>query len=411
MLNCGSGLRPTKLLGLFALTVASLVACGPDPVDPKSPEQILLDHAIEALWGQVDPASVQSLRTRSVMVEKNDGFSSTFELETLLASNGRYRESRLWRDFGLEEVFASSGEKSWYLVDGTLVADVAEEEKGPGRDQAWLFEISKLAGLKDGKRFQLEHEGPQELEDGTKVQRLRVKDRERGDLDLALDIAESDWLVHRVVLDDRRDKHSFSLLLEDYRPVAGIQFAHGIISRLDGKPFARQTMQVIEVNPKLTAADFEPPAADQEAVVLDKDSIGGSFAWSRLEDDEVAAGLPALKEWIAAHGFEVAGPLVVLGNLSEAGVGEVDGARLALAIKRPDPETRAALPADEAFGLIDLAPRPALCLTVVGPEALEAGRKRLEEAAKAKGLAARTAVIEVFYARDGRIRQLQVPVD
>ncbi len=383
--------------------------CGPDPAHPASAEQVLLDHAIEALWSDVAPESVQSLRTRSLLVEKNDGFSSTFELETHLGPGGEYRECRIWQDFGLREIFASAGERSWYLVDGTLIENEDAIEEGPGRDQRWLFEISKLAILKDGERFSLKHEGDQKLEDGTPIQRLRVRDSRRGDLSLALDIATDDWLVRRVVLDDSRGRHSFSLLLDDYRAVDGIQFAHSIVSRLDGKHFASQTVQEIEINPVLDPGTFTPPTGETPLQVIRKDSIGGWMAWRRLADEEVAGELPALREWITRNGLEVAGPLVVLGGNPEGTPKR--SRRLALAVRPPKAEILAKLPASEDFGLFELVSAPALCLTAVGADEVLEGREALARALRDQGSRAAGPAIEVYFSRDGRIRQLQIPIN
>ncbi len=401
------------LLGLLA----TLVSCGPDPADPKSPEQVLLDKAITSLWGDVSPASIQSLQTHSTLVESQDDFSSTFELDTLMASANSYREIRQWKNFGVREEFIQGPKSSWHVVDGAVV-DL--EPRDPKNDlpsqQSWLFEISKLAVLKDTERFDLKHRGHHKNEQKEDVERLEVHDKERPNITLTFDFTVSTGLIERVTMEDSSKDMSFTLILRDYRPIEGIQFAHEIDSLENGKPHAQQRSIVYQLNPTWKPEWFEAPKDLKQDRIISKQSIAGSFAYAHLVggDENIPETISNLKSWIEEKKLEINGPLIVI-HPTEAPKTDsrpVQGpARVAIAVKIPDPEFIARLGKSETFGIVELVPQPVKCVTEVGKKLLEEIRKEFLVHANPVTIKPGANILEIYFSPEGTIRQVQFPVN
>ncbi len=394
--------------------------CGPDPADPKSPEQVLLDNAIEALWGDVDPKSVVALKTRSILTETQDDFSSTFELETLMASDKCYQEIRSWKDFDLREEFIQGPKKSWHRVDGTVVdLEAISDEMEPQSRQNWLFEISKLTALKDTEHFKLKHKGTHIAPDKRKIERLEVQDLAHRNILLTFDFDTSTWLVERVTLDDKDSDKSFTLILREYRSVAGVQFAHEIDSLQNGKPHAQQREITYQLNPKWSPKTFEPPIDLNRDAIIDKRSIGGTFAYLQLEesDDDVQGAVAKLKAWIHEKKLEINGPLLlvhpaVVAPGTTTSKPTRDTTQVAIAIKAPTPEVRQKLQVSgEEFGLLDLKSHRALCLTQVGATSFAEIQALIVKQGKNLQPKMGASALEIYFSPEGTIRQVQVPVE
>lgn len=401
------------LIGL--LTV--LAGCGSDPADPKSPEQVLLDKAIKSLWGDVSPESIQSLQTHSTLIESQDDFSSTFELDTLMASANSYREIRQWKNFGVREEFIQGPKSSWHVVDGAVVdLKMRDPEDILPSQQSWLFEISKLAILKDTERFDLKHRGHHKNDKKEDVERLEVHDKERPNITLTFDFAVSTGLIAQVTLEDDTKDMSFTLILRDYRPIEGIQFAHEIDSLENGKPHAQQRGIVYQLNPTWKPSWFAAPKDLKQDRIISKQSIGGSFAYAQLAggDEEIPETISNLKKWIEEKKLEINGPLIVI-RPTEAP--QTDSrptprlVRVAIAVKVPDPAIVAQLGTSETFGLIKLVPGPVQCVTEVGNKLLAEIRKEFLSHASPSTIKSDSNILEIYFSPEGTIRQVQFPVN
>lgn len=401
------------LIALFSI----LVSCGSDPADPKSPEQVLLDKAIHALWGDVLPETVVSLGTRSVMTATQADFTDIFEMETLLASDKCYREVRQWKDFEIREEFVQGPKKTWRLVDGTVVEmkDI-EEESLPETRQYWLFEISKLDCLKDTLRFKLKHKGRHKNADGKEVERLEVFDQVRSGSQLTLDFAVDSWLVERVTLEVDSSDDSFTLVLRDYRPIKGVQFPHEIDSLENDKPFAQQRQISYEINPSWKKESFQAPVDLNRDAISTKKSIGGLFATFDLKGPkaDVADAISQLKTWIGDSKLEVNGPLVVIRQLNrdpKKTAKESVPDRVAIAVKEPKPEAKKSLEKATPFGLLKLESQRSLCRTQVGIEPFVTIKSQIQKQSQGTKLKSSGVALEIYFSPEGTIRQVQIPIE
>ena len=384
------------------------VGC-PDEKVERDPADLFLDKAVTAMWGKRDVATIHSARTLAVFRHSDQ----TFEIETLVKLPDRYREVR--RAHGITEVHALLGEEAWASVDGAVVPLEATEQ-GRLRMQPWLFEISKLAPLKDRKRFVVRHAG--EVKDavlGTLV-RLAVRPKESSDVEMRFDFDGVSHVLRRVELENEANDEILSLVLEDYRAVDGVQVAHRLISSKNGKLYAAETVREIAFNAAVDDAAFRKPVdLSRDRIHLKEKCVGGLMAIVEHRGDptDIADSLEDLKEWITENGLDIAGPLVVTA---------IETAATVAADTRPDaPPIQLMVPVSmppqgfkpkerPGFALRTLPERPVLCITCVGASGGEA-EAQLRARAKADGRKVSGPVLEVRFSPDGGTRQLQLPVE
>ncbi|MEE9392105.1 MAG: hypothetical protein V3W41_06340 [Planctomycetota bacterium] len=408
------------LRGLLCLVVlvlgTGLISCGDDPADPTSPEQLLLEKAVKAVWGETDPDSVQSLRQRSryeTVASSAAVPAPVSQVEILAAGPKRYRKQRL-APFGIVEVFAMDGDEVWATIDGTLVP-LTEEEATRRRLQPWLVQISKIAPLRDTKLFDLDHKGIVELDNGSRVEELRVIPKEYDGLELVFDFDPDSHLPQRVVMMNKRSREELAIELSDYRSINGVQVAHRVLGFRNGKQVSTEIIESIELDVDLGAAPFKKPEHTGRDLVVEKSaSLSGPLAYCVHEGDaddakEIFDTVAKLREWIEERGFIIVGPLVVMRNRPQpAGTSPELRTLVGIAVGAlaKDP----IIEAGSAFGWMSLEAQPALCLTHVGEASSEDLIAKLATAAAERGSSRSGPPLEIIFSADGKTRQIQLPI-
>jgi len=400
----------TRRLLLATITLIGSVALPSScrhPEDPESPEQVLLSRAIDAIWSPVDAPEIENVRLVSTM--RHPG-GATLGLETWISGEDRYRVVR--KSFNITEVHAMLGDEVWATVDGTLVP-VGEADADQIRRQPLLFRVSQLRPLRDTKRFDLEYEGTETLDDGGKVDRLRVRPVQSPGMELVFDFRTDSHLLRRVELRQDGSERVEALVLDDYRElVAGdggsrVKVAFKLDSYRDGRLLGTQIIEEIDFNPQVDEALFLEPAQSSDPAVIEKDCIAGLFACA-LHDgapDDFRDTLGDLKDWIADNEFEVAGPLVLTDGLTGGDARPAHWVCVPVSTTQEEPKEPR-----KGFSLTVLDRRPALCATIVGAAPLDRVVARLRRHAERRGRTPSGPALEIYFSPDGNTRQIQLPV-
>ena len=382
-----------------------------DGQDPESVERQLLDRAISALWGNVDPASIHSLRTRSTVTGNIPDLTPGLQVETYCDEEDRYREVRDYDASGIKEIFAVFGEDCWASVDSTVIP-LEPSEIQEHRLQPWLFRISKLVALRDAERFELEHLGLETLATGEVVERLQVTPKDKPLLELVFDFMKDSHLLRRVKLINRNSDEELMLVLDDYRAVEGIQFAHRRVAHRDGKKLARQIVETVELNPVMDKSLFRTPLDLNRDAIIEKKSLAGFFAFAehRGDPEDLGETVDELKEWIQNNPLDMIGPLTVLNAENDGGDEEPRTTPMTVCIGIRRPDAGQSTTARKGFGVRQLDSHRALCMTHVGETKTALLVERLRVRAKELGLQPAGPTLEIRFSLDGKTRQIQLPV-
>lgn len=400
---------PALALGLAAVMTLGLFWGGwwsDTAADPKGPEQVLLDKAIAAMWGQTPDGFLQSVRITSTVSHSD----TVYELDTWYQTDKeRYREERR-HSFGISEVKCLLGDKSWASVD-EVVVPLDEAETARLRIQPWLFTVSLLKPLKDTEKFDLEHLGASTLADGRGVERLRVEPLGRG-FEIMFEFLSDTWLVNAVTLTDQKSREEMRIELSDYRDVEGIKFAYRIESFRNKKPYATDVLDAVALNVAAEDSLFTEPAERKTDLIIEKNTIDGLMAQAPFDGtDDLEDVVEDLKEWIRDNELEIAGPLVILDpSAQEAPAARTRNRKNTVCIPVSSPTKGRDVKNRDGFKLAHVGAERALCLTHVGTRPNDALLEQLCSAAKEKDLTCTGAARIIHFSLDGKTRQIQIPV-
>ncbi|MEZ6196308.1 MAG: hypothetical protein R3F20_11380 [Planctomycetota bacterium] len=163
-------------------------------------------------------------------------------------------------------------------------------------------------------------------------------------------------------------------------------------------------MKQVEINPTLDLARFARPLDLNRDTITDKPaSVSGRFvcAVHRGAEDEIFETVEELKDFIAGHEMEIAGPLVVSRDAAAAPT-----VCIAIGPAGREPDVAEAA----TYSIRTIEPARALCLTHVGEDAHGELATRLRDRATELGLEPTGPTLEVWFSQDGRLRQMQLPV-
>ena len=377
--------------------------------DPESDESILLRRAVQAMWGDVAPASVKTFHVKST-VRHGD---SSYHIETWVQDRNHYRSVR--EGYGIRQTEGIADDEVWADVDGTVVP-IDDAMAARIRLQPWLFQVSKLEPLEDADEFNLEYLGKSKRDDGREVEQLRAKSRTDPSRIVTFDFRADDHLVHRVALEDRSTKEVLSLLLSDYRNVDGVRIAHHLECRRGDKLYAEESVESVTVNDDLTKDFFMPPppreGESKPRKIIEKPSVSGLVAFAPHDGPlgEMRETVEKLKDWIDELGHDVTGPLIVLHSQAPTASRPTGyGRTVCIPVDAKDTATGAT--PRTGFGFRRLEARTAMCATIAGETSSIEVIRDIVSHASAAGKRPAGPVVEVHFSADGTTRQVQLPVE
>ncbi len=403
-----------SLIGLLCGSLLVFAGCKDPAAAPSSPEQVLLDAAIHAIWGDKDPASLHSVETVSRVMDSSDTSAEPFARIQSWMGPRKFLERRNWLLLGLTEKTGFDGREVWATIDGKRIP-ISEAKEAEIRLQPLLFEMSRIAPLKSTKRFALEARGRVDVAGDEVMERLKVRPKDVDGVNMIFDFDPEDHLLRRVTL-ELDGEGTLTLILGDYRPVDGIRFPHRIEGRRRGRFHSLQIRDSIRINTDPPPGDFAAPVDRRDDEIRRKTSLGGRVAYAIHEGDldDVEDTVEELQDWLKECEAPVVGPLALLEPLDPTPTRNSDGESSPLtaciAVGRlPDASPPPRPP--KLMGFKTLTPGPCFERTLSGDEDRILVIATLKRAIIEAGLKPTGPVIEVFFTPDRMIRQIQVPVE
>ncbi len=403
-----------SLLGLLCGSLLILGGCKDPAAAPTSPEQILLDAAIHAIWGDRDPAGLHSVETVSRVMDSSDDTAEPFARIRSWMGPERFLERRDWLQLGLTEKTGFDGTEVWATIDGKRIP-ISKAKEAEIRLQPLLFEMSRIAPLKSTERFALEARGRVEVGADSVMERLEVRPKDVDGVNMIFDFAPEDHLLRQVTL-ELDDEETLTLVLGDYRPVEGILFPHRIEGRRRGRFHSLQIRSEIRINTEPPPGDFAAPVDRRDDEIRRKETLGGRVAFAIHDGglDDVEETVEELQDWLKECETPVVGPLALLEPLEPGTPRRPDGESSPLTVciaVGPLPDEAHPPRPPGTMGFRVLTPLPCFERTVSGEEDRKLVIATLTRAIIKAGLKPAGPVVEVFFTPDRMIRQIQVPVE
>ncbi|HGY92065.1 MAG TPA: hypothetical protein ENK43_12920 [Planctomycetes bacterium] len=402
------------LVGLLFGGLLVLTACKDPAAAPSSPEQVLLDAAIHAIWGDKDPASLRSMETVSRVMDSSAPSTEPFARIQSWMGPKKFLERRNWLQLGLTEKTGFDGKDVWATIDGKRIP-ISKAKEAEIRLQPLLFEMSRIAPLKSTERFALEARGRVAVGTDEVMERLEVRPKNVDGVEMIFDFDPENHLLRQVTLQLENDE-TMTLILDDYQPVDGIRFPRRIEGRRRGRFHSLQIRDEIRINTEPPAEAFAPPVDRRDDEIRRKSSLGGRVAYAIHEGsiDDVEDTIEELQNWLKECEAPVVGPLALLEPLDPTRPPHPDGESSPLTAciaVGPLPHTEPSTRPPKSMGFKTLTPHPCFERTFSGDEDRTTVIASLKRAITKAGLKSTGPVIEVFFTPDRMIRQIQVPVE
>jgi hypothetical protein len=181
----------------------------------------------------------------------------TWELQTQMPD--RYRVLVEAEGGGFKFIQVIKGDKAWFSLNGNT-EEMSKEELAEAQEGLYAENVARLVPL-SGEGFKLSTLGGIKIGDRDAV---GVRVEHKGHKDVSLYFDKENGLLLRVerrakAVREGGDEYTSELTLGDYKKVDGLQVAHKIAMKRDGKKYIEQ--EVIEIKPseKLDDSVFDKP--------------------------------------------------------------------------------------------------------------------------------------------------------
>ena len=250
-----------KLLGVWC--VAGLLLGGAVRADDAADVKAVLDKAIAA-HGGADNLTKYKAATMRIKGKIHgviaDALVYSGEVASQLPDRLRVEVSVTVMGMDFKTVQVLSGDKGWVQLNDKVM-EMSKEQLAESKEQMYVSAVSHLVALRD-KAYKLSPLGDGKV-DGKDAVGVRVEHKDHRDVSLWFDkkgglLLKSETRAKDPMAGDK--EFTVEALYADYKKVDGVQAAHKITVKRDGKLFVESDSSDLKVADKLDDSTFEKPA-------------------------------------------------------------------------------------------------------------------------------------------------------
>jgi hypothetical protein len=252
-----------KLLGVWC--VAGLLAGGgPGRADDAAEVKAVLDKAIKAQGGADNLRKYQAATMRmkgKIHGVVADALDISGETASQLPDRLRAEISITVMGMDFKVVQVLNGNKGWVTLNDKTM-EMSKEQLEEARQQMYVSAAAHLVALRD-KGYKLSPLGEAKVE-GKDAVGLRVEHEGRRDVSLFFDkktglLLKTETRARDPMMGDK--EFTAETFYGDYKEVDGVQVAHKITVKRDGKPFVESENSDVKLAEKLDDSNFEKPGS------------------------------------------------------------------------------------------------------------------------------------------------------
>ena len=241
----------------LAFAVALLV-----PAAGRADEQAdvlkIIDKAIQAHGEKVGQGKAAVFKMKGKIHVAGQDFDYTGEFKVQRPNQTRMDLTLDLAGQTVEFVQALNGDKAWRSAGGN-VEELNKDELEEAKESAYADQVSRLLPLKE-KAYKLSALGEKKIGDRAAV---GIKVSHEGHRDISLYFDKEKGLLfstERRVKDVMNNQEVTQVeLLEDYKPIDGVQQAHKLTITRDGKPYVEGQISDFKRLEEIDASTFAKP--------------------------------------------------------------------------------------------------------------------------------------------------------